>query len=534
MVVVSESESSSWDEERDRDDDSEQGSSESKAEEKVNEAGDGVKAKLYKQLRRKHRTHVVPEAKADFNQSTLEEYDMRLIRVAAKQVPTSANEGKQTPHFNREAERVPTVPSIQEPSFGDRYGDMAQVFGKIVEEKVLPLKTTINEVKEKEYAAFKASQKAFDAPPTQAENANTSPHNESPIISNPCDPDGRGEGFIGHDSHYGSPLSSPYSPKTNDQHEEESNAPKEASHHHVSIEPSPEEPSKAHVADEEQKKYAPSCSESAKSFHFRENNKGPVSVVSKLKPHLEFLVLFLISLYTFFAEGSTKGKPDTWSVVSSVAFTLTYLCFSRQIELGFDDRLFTFFLAFVITQLMEIHLSFILVAAVLCNLLVFLGSYSELQRENGDSSAEESVVIRIDDANRMTACFRYPLLIFWFYFEKWLWRPIVATTEQFLWDLQERERQQLELQRQQLEQWEEQWELTGEEQWEQLQLQGEQRREWQQLQERLQLEQLQRWLRRARRAAVVAAGAAAAGSGGSSSRSSSSKSSRSSRSSSSG
>ncbi|KAI9074864.1 hypothetical protein K1719_043172 [Acacia pycnantha] len=108
--------------------------------------------------------------------------------------------------------------------------------------------------------------------------------------------------------------------------------------------------------------------------------KSRVSVVSKLKPHVEFLVLMLTSLYSFFADRSTKGKPDTWSVVSSVAFALTSLS--------------------------------VFIAANQAWVRFVLGSYSESQSENGDSSAEESVVIRIDDddANRMTAGFRYPLL----------------------------------------------------------------------------------------------------------------------------
>ncbi|KAI9078266.1 hypothetical protein K1719_039768 [Acacia pycnantha] len=167
--------------------------------------------------------------------------------------------------------------------------------------------------------------------------------------------------------------------------------------------------------------------------------KSRVSVVSKLKPHVEFLVLMLTSLYSFFADRSTKGKPDTWSVVSSVAFALTSLS--------------------------------VFIAANQAWVRFVLGSYSESQSENGDSSAEESVVIRIDDddANRMTAGFRYPLLVFWSYFEKWLRRPKVAATEQFLWDLQERERRQPQQQQQPLweQQWEEQWELQCKQQWEQ-------------------------------------------------------------------
>ncbi|KAI9074849.1 hypothetical protein K1719_043157 [Acacia pycnantha] len=128
--------------------------------------------------------------------------------------------------------------------------------------------------------------------------------------------------------------------------------------------------------------------------------KSRLSVVSNLKPHVEFLVLMLTSLYSFFADRFTKGKPDTWSVVSSVAFALTSLSLSWQIKPGFDVGMFSFFLGCVIVQLMKIRLIFILVAAGVCYALVVLRSYSESQSENGHSSAEEIVEIRIDDANR--------------------------------------------------------------------------------------------------------------------------------------
>ncbi|KAK4278681.1 hypothetical protein QN277_016496 [Acacia crassicarpa] len=131
--------------------------------------------------------------------------------------------------------------------------------------------------------------------------------------------------------------------------------------------------------------------------------KSRVSFVSKLKPHVQFLVLMLTSLYSFFADRSAKGKPDTWSVVSSGAFALTSLCLSRQIKPGFDVGLFSFFLGCVTVQLMKARLIFILVAAGFCYPLVILRSYSEWQSENGDSSAEESVEIRIDDANRASS-----------------------------------------------------------------------------------------------------------------------------------
>ncbi|KAK4278682.1 hypothetical protein QN277_016497 [Acacia crassicarpa] len=85
--------------------------------------------------------------------------------------------------------------------------------------------------------------------------------------------------------------------------------------------------------------------------------KSRVPLVSKLKPHVEFLVLMLLtSLYSFFTDQSMKGKPDTRSVVSSVAFALTSLCLLRKIKPGFDVGLFSFFLGCVTVQLIKIHL----------------------------------------------------------------------------------------------------------------------------------------------------------------------------------
>ncbi|KAK4278677.1 hypothetical protein QN277_016493 [Acacia crassicarpa] len=158
--------------------------------------------------------------------------------------------------------------------------------------------------------------------------------------------------------------------------------------------------------------------------------KSRVSVVYKLKPHVEFLVLMLTSLYSFFADRSTKGKPDTWSVVSSVAFALTSLCLSRQIKPGFDVGLFSFFLGCVTVQLMKIHLIFILMAAGFCYPLVVLGSYSESQSDNGDSRADELKGIRIDAANRASFGMGQDKLTC----EK---LPEVEASEQLLRDLQE-------------------------------------------------------------------------------------------------
>ncbi|KAK4278691.1 hypothetical protein QN277_016504 [Acacia crassicarpa] len=128
--------------------------------------------------------------------------------------------------------------------------------------------------------------------------------------------------------------------------------------------------------------------------------KSRDSIVSKSKPHVQFLVLMLTSLYSFFADRYTKGRPDTWSVVSSVAFALASLCLSRQIKPGFDVGLFGFFLGRVTVQLMKIHLIFILVAAGFCYPLVVLKTYSESQLENGESSAQELKEILIHNKNR--------------------------------------------------------------------------------------------------------------------------------------
>ncbi|KAI9074863.1 hypothetical protein K1719_043171 [Acacia pycnantha] len=131
--------------------------------------------------------------------------------------------------------------------------------------------------------------------------------------------------------------------------------------------------------------------------------KSRVSFVSKLKPHVQFLVLMLTSLYSFFADRYKKGRPDTWSVISSVAFALASLCLSQQIKPGFDVGLFGFFLGRVTVQLMEIHLIFILVASGFSYPLVVLKSYSESQSDHGDSRADQLEGIPIDgddDANR--------------------------------------------------------------------------------------------------------------------------------------
>ncbi|KAK4278686.1 hypothetical protein QN277_016500 [Acacia crassicarpa] len=112
-------------------------------------------------------------------------------------------------------------------------------------------------------------------------------------------------------------------------------------------------------------------------------------VVSKLIPLVQFLVLMLTSLCSFFIDRYTKGKPDTWSVVSSYAFALTSMCIARQIRPDFDVGVSIFFLRCATVQLMKIHLIFILVAAGLCYPLLFLRSYLDSQLEQFLRSLQE-------------------------------------------------------------------------------------------------------------------------------------------------
>ncbi|KAI9078722.1 hypothetical protein K1719_039309 [Acacia pycnantha] len=230
--------SSSKEEEKgDHTDDSGQGSGASKEEKYDSDGADGVRKKLYKKLRKKQRPSVIPEAKADYNQQKLEDYDMR--------------EGEKVPPSTTEPEGPHTRAPETEPFPAQPYGDIAAMLGQIVEEKVVPLKTTLADVVGqlakmetrmttialdldvlrqfihlyatdfKDFAAFLSSQKQPAGPSNRAANGNQSPNHAPPLSSKSCDPHGGGARQFAHGSPEASQLSchnSPQPPSAPEEH----------------------------------------------------------------------------------------------------------------------------------------------------------------------------------------------------------------------------------------------------------------------------------------------------------------------------
>ncbi|KAK2430436.1 exocyst complex component EXO70B1 [Trifolium repens] len=107
-----------------------------------------------------------------------------------------------------------------------------------------------------------------------------------------------------------------------------------------------------------------------------------------------FLVLITTSVYSFFSDKMMNGKPDAYSLISSAAFSIMSLSFSRQTQCGFEVDLLYFFLGSLIVQLMKIKLQLFIVGAGFSYSLVILRSsfpsidagrdneYPEIQDEN--------------------------------------------------------------------------------------------------------------------------------------------------------
>ncbi|XP_057726685.1 uncharacterized protein LOC130942026 [Arachis stenosperma] len=77
----------------------------------------------------------------------------------------------------------------------------------------------------------------------------------------------------------------------------------------------------------------------------------------RFKGHMAFLVLTITSAYSFFLDNkAVKKKPDAFSLISCLAFSIMSLCLSRQIPCGFEVDLMYFFLGALIVQLMKIKL----------------------------------------------------------------------------------------------------------------------------------------------------------------------------------
>ncbi|KAF7816184.1 disease resistance protein RPM1-like [Senna tora] len=127
--------------------------------------------------------------------------------------------------------------------------------------------------------------------------------------------------------------------------------------------------------------------------------KWSVSRSSLVKVQMGFLVLIIISVYSFFYDKAVNGsKPDVLSLVSCGAFAFMSFSLSRLTDLGFEVDLLNFFLGCLILLLMKIHLMLGLVGAILGYSLTLFRWCLEIQMENMESGnmMEDDVVIDVD------------------------------------------------------------------------------------------------------------------------------------------
>ncbi|MED6188342.1 hypothetical protein PIB30_085035 [Stylosanthes scabra] len=129
-------------------------------------------------------------------------------------------------------------------------------------------------------------------------------------------------------------------------------------------------------------------------------HKFHVSRSRLLKAQVSFLGFMLTSCSSFLYGQKVNGKPDMFSLVSSVAFALMSLSLSRQIDFGFEVDLFNFFLGYFLVQLMTIHIALASLGASFCYLLMFLRSYLDTKQPAKGSNVSHSVAqiaLKIED-----------------------------------------------------------------------------------------------------------------------------------------
>ncbi|RDY07254.1 Exocyst complex component EXO70B1, partial [Mucuna pruriens] len=98
------------------------------------------------------------------------------------------------------------------------------------------------------------------------------------------------------------------------------------------------------------------------------------SLSPRLEAHSAFLVLFVTSVYSYFVDTKTKGKPDAYSLISTAAFSIMSLGLSTLSPFGFEVDLLYFFCGVLIVQLMKIKLWLVIVGGGFSYSLIILRS----------------------------------------------------------------------------------------------------------------------------------------------------------------
>jgi hypothetical protein len=117
------------------------------------------------------------------------------------------------------------------------------------------------------------------------------------------------------------------------------------------------------------------------------------------KTHLVFLVFAISTVYSFFFD-KANGKPDSYCLISYVAFAIMSLCLSKQTHFGFEVDLLYFFCGCLTLQLMKIKLILVIVGVSFSYSLIILRFYLSDAIEGGNlglqTEDQHSLVIQVD------------------------------------------------------------------------------------------------------------------------------------------
>jgi hypothetical protein len=107
----------------------------------------------------------------------------------------------------------------------------------------------------------------------------------------------------------------------------------------------------------------------------------------QLKIYLNFAVLMMMSVYTFYYDRAVNGKPDILNVFSNAAFVLVSLSLHKLFGIGSEIGVFTYFLSCFTVQLFTINWVLIFIAILFgCPLFVIHSSPNSQPEVANDGS----------------------------------------------------------------------------------------------------------------------------------------------------
>jgi len=118
---------------------------------------------------------------------------------------------------------------------------------------------------------------------------------------------------------------------------------------------------------------------------------SPSRRYGRIKTYMNFTVLMIISVYSFYYDKAVNGKPEILSIVSNAAFALMSLSLTKLIKFGFEIGIFAYFLGCLTVQLWTINWMLISVAIIFgCPLFVMHSSSHYQEEVDTDQIIDES------------------------------------------------------------------------------------------------------------------------------------------------